>query len=191
MNNEAFLNDPELCRLRDDLVGEFESLRETIQRNYRYSPSFAGEKAFKLAALFCKEHGIHPGVYMIGAMEALNGAREKFYIPYIGTKKANLAALERHQQNTTNPKDKLRLQKELLATQIIDLRRPYLDVLLDPRLNFYAWFRVLASASPEIEVMKIYLEDARAEMTEDLCKYLSTQGLEIERLDLRICTTPY
>lgn len=186
MNNEAFLNDQELQQLKEDLVGEFEYLRGTVQRDYRYSPSLAGEKAFKQAALFCKEHKIHPGVYMIGAMEALKGAREKFYIPYIGTKKANQAALERHEQNATNPADRLNVQKEMLATQIIDLRRHYLDVLLDPRLNFYAWFRVLASAAPEIEVMKIYLEDARNEMTENLRQYLSDQGLETERLDLRI-----
>jgi hypothetical protein len=186
MNNTIFIDDAEISRLKEDLVGEFEYLRGTVQRNYKYSPSLAGEKAFKQATLFCKANKIHPAVYMIGAMEALRGAKEKFYITYIGTKKANQAALERHEQNTTNPKDRLHTQKELLATQIIDLRRPYLEVLLDTKLNFYAWFRILATATPEIAVMKIYLEDARSEMTQDLKDYLTSQGLDTERLNLRI-----
>ena len=83
MNNETFLNDAELQRLKDDLVGEFESLRSAVQPGYKYFPSIAGEKAFQQASLFCREHGVHPGVYMLGAMEALKGAKEKFYIPYI------------------------------------------------------------------------------------------------------------
>jgi hypothetical protein len=182
MKEDPFQYDQDLVRLKDDLVGEFEYLRGTIQVNYKYHPSTAAEKAFKKAALFCSANKIHPVVYMQGAMAALGEAREKFYIPYIGSSKANEAASLRAQMNATPPEAMLEQQKAMLATQIIELRRNYIDVLLDPRLNFYAWFRILASAKPEPQVSKIYLSAAQAELTEDLKNYLISQNLEIERI---------
>lgn len=182
MKEDPFQYTPELVRLKDDLVGEFEYLRGTVQVNYKYHPSAAAEKAFKKAALFCSANKIHPTVYMQGAIEALGEAKIKFYIPYIGSPKANEAALARANRNNNSPEDMLSQQQSILLTQIIDLRRNYLDVLLDPRLNFYAWFRVLSSAKFEPEVAKVYLSAAREELNEELKNYLISQGLEIERI---------
>jgi hypothetical protein len=181
-NEEIFLSDVELIRLKEDLAGEFEYMRSTVQPGYRYHRHPAGEKALKKAALFCKKHSIHPSIYMLGAMQSIGESRDKFYIPFVGCDRANEGALAAKESNTV-PTDKiLEHQKKMLERQVIDMKRPFMDALLDPRLKFYAWFRIIATVKPVPEIIQIYLDVARLEMTQELETFLREQNLDVDRI---------
>jgi hypothetical protein len=53
---------------------------------------------------------------------------------------------------------------------------------MDPRLKFHAWFRILATANPEPDIINKYSDTARAEMTPELLAFLKQNNLDLDRI---------
>jgi hypothetical protein len=174
--------DYDLQRLVSELEEQYAYLRNTVQKNYVYHRSPAHMKAFTKAARFCRENGLTAEEYSMALLDSLGDHRENFYPSYFGSGTANQAALN-YREDRAIPLDLIyEQQKELLRIQIQKLGRNYLDVLMDPRLKFYAWFRIIASKNPEHEVIQVYGKTAKAELTPGLVEFLRNQNVDIERI---------
>jgi hypothetical protein len=174
--------DPEIIEIASNIAREYEYMRGSVQEGYRYMPHKEGEKYLKKAAKFCKEHEIDPAIYILGAMQSLGNARDKFYINYIGSPRANQGASDCAASNQIPYERVLEQQVDLLRTHITRLKKPYLEVLLDPRLKFYAWFRILITECYEPEITKRYLHIAKLEMNKKLIVFLQEKNLPIDRI---------
>ena len=73
-------------------------------------------------------------------------------------------------------------QKYLLGHQVYGLGKDLHAVLMNPRLPFYAWFRILITASPDFEVINTYSDTAREEMTPELKSFLIVEKFDLSRI---------
>jgi|APCry1669190119_1035276.scaffolds.fasta_scaffold01043_4 hypothetical protein len=176
------VEDSELRDLKDRLESEYIRLRCLVQPHYIYHSAPAFEKAFKKAAVFCKAHKITPEQYAIALLESLDGHRENFYPSYFGSTSANQVAID-YSKNFSVPLEELyEYQKEMLRHMVLEMGRDAVSTLLNPRLRFYAWFRILATKEPVKEIIEAYSEAARKEMTAELLTFLKSKQLDVERI---------
>jgi hypothetical protein len=172
----------EIEELKNRLIEQYTYYRTVVLKNYTYHSSAAHEKAFAKAAQFCLENNITPEEYAVALWTSLGDKKENFYPNYFGSPGGNRAALEYKEVAVTSPEIQLEYQKKILHRHVIELGNDPVEVLMNPRIKFYAWFRILATKTPEPEIMRTYGTTARAEMTPELAKYLESQNLEISRL---------
>jgi len=173
----------EIEQIKTRLEENYAYIRSVIQPGYNYYPSPAFDKAFIKASKFCLENKMTPEEYAYGLMYSLEGGRKDcFYPSFFGSATANAAVIQYKKEKGISFEELFTHQKDLLYLQITKLKRDYKDILLDPRLKFHAWFRILATAKPEAEVINRYSDTARAEMTPELLTFLKQQNLDIGRI---------
>jgi hypothetical protein len=173
----------ELEQIKTRLEENYAYIRSVIQPGYEYYPSPKFDKAFIKASKFCKDNDLSPEEYAYGLMYSLElGRKECFYPSYFGSATANQAVMQYKKEKAIAYEDLLEHQKDLLYLQINKLGRDYKTVLMDPRLKFYAWFRILATAKPESDIVNRYSDTARAEMTPELLAFLKQNNLDLNRI---------
>ncbi len=173
---------PQVLELASQLEDQYIYLRGTVQKNYAYHRSPAHMKAFVKAAKFCLESGLTAEEYSIALMDSLGNHRENFFPSYFGSSTANQYALT-YKEDRAIPLDMiLEQQKELLRIHVQKLKKDPIAALMDPRLKFYAWFRVVATREPNREIIGVYGETARKELTRGLAEFLRNQNLDVERI---------
>jgi hypothetical protein len=167
------------CRLEE----VYSYIRGVIQPGYIYRSSPAFDKAFIKATKFCLDHGLTPEEYGYGALYSLEASRQAaFYPSYFGSHTANEGVLAYKQQKAISVEDIFEQQKYLLLHQTYKLKNDLHDVMMNPRLPFHAWFRILMPASPDFEVINTYSETAREEMTPELRSFLIRQKFDLNRI---------
>jgi hypothetical protein len=173
----------ELNQFKQRLEENYAYLRSVIQPGYTYHASPAFDKAFVKASKFCMEKGITPEEYAQGLMSSLDYDRKNcFYPTLFGSSTGNTAVLQYREEKSISFKDLYECQKALLILQITKLGKTPKEVLLNPRLQFYAWFRTLATAKPDYDIINTYSETAREEMTPELVTFLKEQNLDVDRI---------
>ena len=158
-------------------------IRETIQLGYIYHSSPAFDKAFLKASKFCLDHKLTPEEYAYGALYSLEGDRKScFYPTYFGSQKANEGVLGYKQEKAISSAEIFEQQKYLLLLQTYRLGKDIHSVLMNPRLPFYAWFRILITAEPDYEVINTYSDTAREEITPELLEFLRREKFDLGRI---------
>jgi hypothetical protein len=173
---------PEIEEMANSLEEQYVYLRSNVQKNYIYHRSPAHIKAFRKAAKFCLEAGFTAEEYSVALMDSLGNHRENFFPSYFGSSTANQHAMT-YREDRAIPLDMiLEQQKTLLGTHVLKLKKDPIAALMDPRLKFYAWFRVVATREPNHEIIRVYRETAREELTPALAKFLRDNNLDIDRI---------
>jgi hypothetical protein len=172
-----------LNQFKQRLEENYSYLRSVIQPGYVYHSSPAFDKAFTKTSKFCLENGITPEEYAYGLMHSLEYERkERFYPSLFGSSTANESVLRYQEEKAVSFKDLYECQKSLLVLQMTKLGKTPKEVLLNPRLQFHAWFRILATAKPDHDVINVYSDTARKEMTPELIAFLKEENLDLGRI---------
>jgi len=172
----------EIDDIKERLIEQYTHYRSVVQPSYTYHTSIAFEKAFTKAAQFCIEKGISPEQYTVALWESLGDKKENFYPKFYGSSNGNQLAETYKAEATTSPEIQLNYQKQILRRHVKDLRKDPAEVLMNPRIKFYAWFRILATKLPNQEIIRTYIKTAKAEMTRELAQFLKTSGLDVDRI---------
>jgi hypothetical protein len=172
----------EITDIKERLIEQYTHYRSVVQPNYNYHTSIAFEKAFTKAAQFCIEKGITPEQYTVAIWEGLGDRKENFYPSFYGSTNGNNLAETYKAQATTSPEIQLDYQKQILRRHVMELKKDPAEVLMNPRIKFYAWFRILATKLPNQEIIRTYIKTAKAEMTMELAQFLKTNGLDVDRI---------
>lgn len=176
------IGNPQIQELKTRIENEYVRLRGLVQSHYLYNSTPAHDKAFKKAAEFCKLQRITPEQYAMGLFQSLSGHQENFYPSYFGSASGNQAALTYSKEYCVHPSDLYEHQKEMLRRHVVDLGKDPIETLLNPRLSFYAWFRILATKEPVPEIIRLYSETAKKEASPELVAFLCEQNLSVNRI---------
>jgi hypothetical protein len=172
-----------LDQFKQRLEQVYSYIRGVIQPGYIYNNNPAFDKAFIKAAKFCLERGLTPEEYAYGVLYSLESSRQAtFYPNHFGSHTTNEGVLAYKQQKAIPVEDIFEQQKYLLLHQTYKLKNDLHDVLMNPRLPFYAWFRILMSATPDFEIINTYSETAREEMTPEIRAFLIREKFDLNRI---------
>jgi hypothetical protein len=171
-----------LREMQDGLENQYAYLRGTIQSRYVYYRSPAFDKAFKKAAIFCIKNKISSEEYAKAALDSLGDLRHKFFPDYFGSATANQAALTYKADMVIPVSTLYEHQKSMLYTQIKKLGKTPVEALSNPRLPFYAWFRILATVHPISEIVSEYQKTAKEEMTPEIIAFIRNNKLDLSRI---------
>ena len=167
------------CRLEEI----YAYIRGVIQPGYDYKGSPAFDRAFEKASAFCLANRLTPEEYAYGALYSLDEGRKNcFYPSYFGSAKANEGVLNYRKEKAISLEELYQQQKYLLGHQVYGLGKDLHTVLMNPRLPFYAWFRILITTTPDFEVINTYSDTAREEMTPELRSFLIAEKFDLNRI---------
>lgn len=173
----------QLNQFKQRIEENYAYLRGILQPGYVYHSSPAFDKAFLKAGKFCIANDITPEEYAYGLMHSLEHDRKHcFYPSLFGSNTANEAVAQYKLEKAVSFNDLYECQKSLLVLQMTKLGKTAKKVLSDPRLQFHAWFRILATAKPDYDVINLYSDTARKEMTPELIAFLKEQNLDVNRI---------
>ena len=153
-----------------------------FQRHYSKNPDYHGGTALTTAcdkaAPICKGLKANPKEYIAAVFQGFGTDVKPNYI-------GCLKAQEYYRKAVTEYKARLprmyKVQMGYLWDQL-QTDRTVKNVLLDDRINFAPWFRIVISKEPIPEVMDKYLAQAKNVVSSSLLEFLQSEKLDTNRL---------
>jgi hypothetical protein len=177
----------------EDLIYYYEQKKRLSSQHYAYIASEKNDKYFLDAAEYCIKNHISPSSYL-DMMYDNFGTKKAFFSP----KNLQSSVAEKYLKNKAqtegeffNPElnnnnldyDKIWRQQIELATDYMSFGQKIEDILKDPKLKFFAWFRILATTHRNPEIIHEYIHIAKKELNPRLLAYLKQNSdLDINRL---------
>jgi len=159
-----------------------------IQVRKEIEPTFKGyiaadqEEYFQKAAVVMKKLNARPEDYV--RAQAIGCRTDLFFINQLATRSAP-ENYNTYMRGIVGEPDKiLENQMAYWDFQVNKLLRDPKKVLLDEKVDFYPWFRILIDPEDFPEVREKYYEAAKQSLHPIMLDYLKTQpGLHLERLN--------
>lgn len=182
-----------LNKIFDELVFYYEQKRRLHVKLYAYSASEKNDKYFRSAAKFCLEKNVAPAVYVDRLYDNFGGKKAFFGPKNLQAKVANKyfdQYSEIEEDFFTTELNNNNLDYDKIWQQQIELAQDYLsfglkieDILKDPKLKFFAWFRILATTHRDPEIVHEYINIAKKELNPRLLAYLKQNSdLDLGRI---------
>jgi hypothetical protein len=173
----------------DELVESFTAKQRILREHYVYPASEANNVNMLSAAKLCHKYNMHPGTFMRVIYDSLpQAAKLNFNTKHLQSDNAekkivNFLNDPESELNNTNID-----YRELWNQQLLDARKfmsygsTCKEILMDATLNFYAWFRVLATPNRDEDIIRKFGKTARLEMNDVLLKFIREENLDLERI---------
>lgn len=177
----------------EELVYYYEQKKRLHTKSYAYLSSEKNDKYFRDAAEYCIKNHVSPGSYISAVYDNFTGKKAFF-----GPKNIQSSVAEKHFKNLladggdfyTPELNNHNLDYDKLWNQQLDMARDYMsfglkieDILKDPKLKFFAWFRILATTQRNEEIIREYIHIAKKELNPRLVSYLrQNTELDVNRL---------
>lgn len=196
MQNKRQLEpDPE-SKADPDLVSEiiyyYTLKKKETYSKYTFVANAGTKKDIDKAAILCAKAGITADRFVSIAYENFGGKKAYFTTSYLqGPKMTALLAFEKiaaeNKANTELTRDVINFddvwrQQIELANLFVKQGDAIEEILLDPSIKFYGWFRILATPTPVPAIMQRYRHVARKELTPRLKEYLKLNNFELDRI---------
>ena len=186
-------NDPaKLAEYRDtidELIESFIYKQRILREHYVYPNSEANKQNMLAAARLCHKYNMHPSTFVRVIYDSLSyKAKANFTTAQLQSDTAE----QKIRAFLNSPDSELNNTnidyKELWAQQLADARKfmsyglSCKEVLMDATLNFYAWFRLLATPNRDEDIIFKFGKTARLEMDDRLLRFIREEGLDLERI---------
>jgi hypothetical protein len=188
-NEEQPSADPSVV---DDIIYYYTLKKRETYSKYAFVNNEGALKDIRAAAIMCTANGLTPDRFVSIAYENFGGKKQFFNTSYLQGPK--MQALLKFEKNRVEYKTDVELTRDVMDfadvwKQQIELANSYIshgdsieEVLLDPTLKFYGWFRILATPEPLPKVIQKYREVARKELAPRLKQYLTSQNFDLDRI---------
>jgi hypothetical protein len=182
-----------LIKTIKELVYYYEQKKKLSTQRYAYMASEKNDKYFLDAAEYCIKNHISPSIY-VDTMYDNFGSKKAFFCPrnlqssaakkYLNQAASSEGVFFTPELNNNNlDYDKIWQQQIELATDYMSFGQKIEDILKDPKLKFFAWFRILATTHRDAEIIREYIHIAKKELNPRLLSYLKQNSdLDINRL---------
>lgn len=182
-----------LKKIVEELVYYYEQKKKLSTQRYAYITSEKNDKYFIDAAKYCVENHISPASY-VDTMYENFGSKKAFFSPrnlqssvakkYLKQAADSEGVFFNPELNNNNlDYDKIWQQQIELATDYMSFGQKIEDILKDPKLKFFAWFRILATTHRNADIIREYIHIAKKELNPRLLSYLKQNSdLDINRL---------
>jgi hypothetical protein len=176
-------------RLIDEITGYFIEKKRLLKRGYTFRGSPKTDKYFEDAAAICRDYDLSPGIFVDIAYKRL--PKPEYFNP------SHLAGtpVRMHIKNSVHSGGKTEFDSNftITAEELWNYQNEVLKlytsrgmtaaaVLGDPGLKFRAWFRILATAEENDDIINRYKDLAKQELTNSLKDFLVSKNLPIARI---------
>ena len=184
--------DPYLRELEEDLRYHFTQKKLIHNPDYTLRSSSAADDHMRTAAAVCADSKLSAGLYVQLVYDSLAG-RQRFFSTSDLCSKATDRLIASHLRgeaewkveitNASIPYEDVWKQQLTYAKAYMKLGYTIDEVLQDPTLKFFAWFRILSTPEVNLETMQQYKSIAQKELNPRLRKFAAENGLDLSRLN--------
>ena len=179
-----------LNTIAEELISYYTEKKKLSNLNFKYISNPKYEKYFRQAAQICFDFGVNPSVYVDTVFMHLGDNKHYFSPMCLQSDKAKDLFSSNKNVNYFKPVitrvdlsyEEIWGQQKDLANRLLRTGRNLEDILLDASNKFYAWFRILITADRNQKIINEYKEIALKEMDLKLRDFITTAGLDIQRI---------
>jgi hypothetical protein len=178
-------------QLIDDLIFYYVEKKRTTDKRYNYKPNEKYDEYFNEAAALCTKLSIHPAEYVQHMYNRMHDKKNFFSPIHLRGR-----GVEQYFKNLSESDELWKAEITSATIDIADVWQQQLDlamrfvrrgeavesVLLDSRIAFFAWFRILATPEKNSKIIQKYKKIAKQELNPRIIDFIKQENLDLDRL---------